>query len=256
MSQCNVAAQKRARRKGSLASKHSVTSRVLTPDEYCTRPGPRARVMLEVRGSRRAHCDEEAGMTELNWMQEYAAAEAIELREAGALSRREMLVRLVAICGSVGAATAFLASCGNDSAKSTSSASTEHNRRRRQHHHHIVCSSGRATGDRRTARPRPLGRRRRSRREGRQRQFPGPASTMLGYLAATGRPGHVPGRLVNHEIFGLTITSATSRGDLPRSATSRLAVDLVSRAGGSDKPRRRHLRRSHRRAASTIASTT
>ena len=36
-------------------------------------------------------------MTELNWMQEYAAAEAFELREEGVLSRREMFVRLVAI---------------------------------------------------------------------------------------------------------------------------------------------------------------
>ena len=63
-------------------------------------------------------------MAELNWMQEYAAAEAFELREEGVLSRREMLVRLVAICGSVSAATVFLASCSSDSAKSTSSAST------------------------------------------------------------------------------------------------------------------------------------
>src|SRR6476661_5590319 len=53
------------------------------------------------------------GVTELNWMQEYAATEAVELREAGVLGRREMLVRLVAICGSVGAATAFLDSCSD-----------------------------------------------------------------------------------------------------------------------------------------------
>ena len=46
-------------------------------------------------------------MTELNWMQEYAATETVELRETGVLGRREMLVRLVAICGSVGAATAL-----------------------------------------------------------------------------------------------------------------------------------------------------
>src|SRR5213593_2864778 len=79
LSQCKVAAQKRARRNGSLASKHRVTSRVLssrlhrspTPsdlhdghaDEYCSRSGaplwPRARVTLGVRGS--LALDEEAG---------------------------------------------------------------------------------------------------------------------------------------------------------------------------------------------------
>ena len=45
-----------------------------------------------------------------------AAVLAVELRDTGVLGRREMLVRLVAICGSVGAATAFLASCSDDSA--------------------------------------------------------------------------------------------------------------------------------------------
>ena len=55
-------------------------------------------------------------MSELNWMQEYAAGEAVELARDGRLTRREMLARLVAICGTVGAATAFLAACGDDSA--------------------------------------------------------------------------------------------------------------------------------------------
>ena len=55
-------------------------------------------------------------MTELNWMQEYAAAETIELRQDGLLTRREMLVRLVAICGTVGRGAAFLAACSDDPA--------------------------------------------------------------------------------------------------------------------------------------------
>src|SRR5438046_741566 len=119
-------------------------------------------------------------MTELNWMQEYAAAEAIALREEGVLSRRDMLVRLVAICGSVSAATAFLASWVNGSAKSTSSAATS------------TQPGGDTTTSSTVGRPPVTG--------GPSGHvlsvaatdpdvkadkvtFPGPASTMLGYLA-------------------------------------------------------------------------
>ena len=172
-------------------------------------------------------------MTELNWMQEYAAAEAIELREEGVLSRREMLVRLVAICGSVGAATAFLASCGNDSAKSTSPTSTPAGGGT------ITTTTSSPAGPPVTGGP-----------PGHVLSvaatdpdvkagnvtFPGPASTMLGYLARPAAPGTYPAVLVNHEIFGLTDHIRDVARRLAKVGYIALAVDLLSRAGGSDKP--------------------
>jgi carboxymethylenebutenolidase len=172
-------------------------------------------------------------MTELDWMQEYAAAETLELQEEGVLSRREMLVRLVAICGSVGAATAFLASCSNDSPKSTFSATTR------------TQAGGGTTTSSRPARPPVTG--------GPTGHvlsvaatdpdvkadnvtFPGPASTMLGYLAHPAAPGRYPAVLVNHEIFGLTDHIRDVARRLAKVGYIALAVDLASRAGGSDKP--------------------
>jgi carboxymethylenebutenolidase len=171
-------------------------------------------------------------MTELNWMQEYAAAEAIELREEGVLSRRDMLVRLVAICGSVGAATAFLASCSNDSAKSTSSASTS-------------TTAGGGTTSSSAARPLVTGgppghvlsvAATDADVKADNVAFPGPASTMLGYLARPAAPGPYPAVLVNHEIFGLTDHIRDVARRLAKVGYIALAVDLLSRAGGSDQP--------------------
>jgi carboxymethylenebutenolidase len=172
-------------------------------------------------------------VTELNWMQEYAATEAVELREAGVLGRREMLVRLVAICGSAGAATAFLASCSDDSAKTTASATTS-----------TRASGGTTTSSSAVAPPVTGG------PPGHVLSvaatdpdvkagnvtFPGPASTMLGYLARPAAPGTYPGVLVNHEIFGLTDHIRDVARRLAKVGYIALAVDLLSRAGGSDAP--------------------
>lgn len=172
-------------------------------------------------------------MTELNWMQEYAATEAVELRDTGVLGRREMLVRLVAICGSVGAATAFLASCSDDSSKPTSSATTR-----------TRASGGTTTSTSAVAPPvtgGPPGHVLSVAAtdpdvEAGNVTFPGPASTMLGYLARPAAPGTYPGVLVNHEIFGLTDHIRDVARRLAKVGYIALAVDLLSRAGGSDKP--------------------
>jgi carboxymethylenebutenolidase len=172
-------------------------------------------------------------MTELNWMQEYAATEVVELRQTGVLSRREMIVRLVAICGSVGAATTFLAAC-DDSGESTSPASTSPRA--------TSTTSARTT----TSRATPV-------TDGppghvlsvaetdpdvnaRNVTFPGPEATMLGYLAQPATTGAYPGVLVNHEIFGLTDHIRDVARRLAKVGFVALAVDLVSRAGGSDEP--------------------
>jgi carboxymethylenebutenolidase len=172
-------------------------------------------------------------MTELNWMQEYAAAEMVELREAGVLSRRDMLVRLVAICGSVGTATAFLAACGNDSAKSTSSTTTR-----------TSAAGSTTTSSSATAPPvtgGPPGHVLSVAATDPDVQagnvtFPGPASRMLGYLAQPVAPGRYPAVIVNHEIFGLTDHIRDVARRLAKVGYIALAVDLLSRAGGSDQP--------------------
>ena len=64
--------------------------------------------------------------------------------------------------------------------------------------------------------------------------FPGPAATMLGYLARPAASGSYPGVLVNHEIFGLTDHIRDVARRLAKVGYLALAVDLVSRAGGTD----------------------
>jgi carboxymethylenebutenolidase len=171
-------------------------------------------------------------MTELNWMQEYAATEVVELRQSGVLSRREMIVRLVAICGSVGTATAFVAACGGDSGSSSSSTSTS-------------TTSPRTTTSSRPSPPPVTGgppghvlsvAETDRNVDARNVTFPGPAATMFGYLAEPAASGMYPGVLVNHEIFGLTDHIRDVARRLAKVGFVALAVDLVSRAGGSDEP--------------------
>ena len=170
-------------------------------------------------------------MTELNWMQEYAAAETIELREEGLLSRREMLVRLVAICGTASAAAAFLAACSSDTAKSSSSTSTSS-----PPGGSTTTSSGAVTPPTAggaghilsVAATDPDV-------KAENVTFPGPAATMFGYLARPAAQGTYPAVLVNHEIFGLTDHIRDVARRLAKVGFIALAVDLVSRAGGSEK---------------------
>lgn len=172
-------------------------------------------------------------MTELNWMQEYAATEAMELRAAGAIGRREMLVRLAAICGSAGAAAAFLAACGDDSGSSTSPTSTSSPSSR------VTTTTARTSTPPVTGGPpgHVLAVAESDPDVKAQRvTFPGPASTMLGYLAQPSASGTYPGVLVNHEIFGLTDHIRDVARRLAKVGFVALAVDLVSRAGGSDQP--------------------
>src|SRR5436309_15743942 len=53
---------------------------------------------------------------QLNQMQRYLGEEMIEDYHTGELTRRQMLKRLVGICGSAAAAAALLAACGEGTA--------------------------------------------------------------------------------------------------------------------------------------------
>jgi carboxymethylenebutenolidase len=63
---------------------------------------------------------EEASVDQLNQMQRYLGEEMIEDYMEGHMSRREMLRRLLGICGSAAAAAALLAACGASTAAPTS----------------------------------------------------------------------------------------------------------------------------------------
>jgi carboxymethylenebutenolidase len=65
--------------------------------------------------------------------------------------------------------------------------------------------------------------------------FPGPAGEVLGYSAVPTAPGKRAGVIVIHEIFGLSdhIRDVTRR--VAKAGYLALAVDLASRAGGSDR---------------------
>jgi len=181
--------------------------------------------------------------TELNWMQQYVAGEMVELGEQGRLTRREMMVRLVAVCGSASAATAFLASCGSDpqgtsptsSAPSTAAPSPGSG------------SPGGGTTPVGTVPPRAGGPPPTSGGaghvlsvavddadvQGGDVTFTGPASPMFGYLARPTVEGSRPGIIVNHEIFGLNDHMRDVARRLAKVGYVALAVDLASRAGGT-----------------------
>ena len=130
-------------------------------------------------------------------MQEYAAGEAVELARDGRLTRREMLAGLVAICGTVGAATVFLAACSDDSATGPAPSTPAGERRHDASDGAAPPTTGGAGHVLSVSATDP------DVRAG-DVTFPGPASTMLGYLAQPAAAGSYPGLLVNHEIFGLT----------------------------------------------------
>jgi len=174
--------------------------------------------------------------TELNWMQRYAASEIVELGDEGRFSRREVLVRLLAICGSAGAATAFLASCGDDSPDRSSSPTTKSPATKPPT---TAATTTPTTGS--IAPPTSGG-------PGHVLSvaaddpgvraedvtFDGPGSSLMGYLARPTTDGRRPAVLVIHEIFGLTDHIRDVARRLAKVGYVALAIDLASRAGGTD----------------------
>jgi carboxymethylenebutenolidase len=184
--------------------------------------------------------------TALNWMQQYAANEMVELQHEGKLTRREMMGRLVAICGSAAAATTFLASCASDSTSTTGNGATSSAPR--------TSSSGADSGTGTNVPPatsKPAGKVTPPTNGGAGHPlsvaaddpdvkagnvtFKGPASDLFGYLARPATSGSRPGIIVNHEIFGLTDHIRDVARRLAKVGYVALAVDLASRAGGTDK---------------------
>jgi carboxymethylenebutenolidase len=161
----------------------------------------------------------------LNWMQEYAATEFVELVEEGRMSRRDALRRLAQVCGGTGAAVAFLTACSSDDGSAARGSG----------------SSSTTRADAPTSPPTGGG-------EGhvlsvseddpdvrvQAVEFPGPAGTVFGYLAEPEGDGEAPGIIVIHEIFGLNDHIRDVARRLAKVGYLALAPDLASRVGGTD----------------------
>lgn len=167
----------------------------------------------------------------LNDMQQYLVDEFVEDYQTGLMSRRDALRRIAAITGSMAMATTILAACGP--AESTATTGT-------------ATASGGATASTATAGGSPA-----APSAGdpsvtvaendpaitaEMIEFPGlQGATLMGYLARPSAEGKAPIILVCHENRGLTphIQDVTRR--LAKAGYVGLAVDLLSRQGGTAK---------------------
>lgn len=162
----------------------------------------------------------------LNWMQEYAATEFVELVDQGRMSRREALRRLTQVCGGSAAAVAFLAACSSDGgSKPAAAPSTTNSSRPRSATppptaggpgHVLSVAADDPDVDAEAV------------------SFPGPAGTVQGYLAMPASGPDAPGIIVIHEIFGLNDHIRDVARRLAKVGYLALAPDLASRSGGTD----------------------
>ena len=184
-------------------------------------------------------------LEDLSQMQRYLGEEMIDQARSGAITRRDMMVRLVAICGSATTAAALLAACGSNNvgpavtrpdapattsspgasgtaAPTTTAATTAS----------TVVSPPTTTGAGAVlsvAATDPAVR-------GQDLTFKGPASsTMLGYDAVPAGGGRTAGVVVIHENRGLTDHIRDVARRLAKAGYHALAVDLASRQGGTAK---------------------
>jgi carboxymethylenebutenolidase len=186
----------------------------------------------------------------VNDIQRYLGEEMIEQHREGALSRREMMTRLVAICGSAAGAAALLAACGDDGTASapsttagggttTAAPSTTGAASTTGAPATTATSSGLATSPPTTTGSGAVLSVSESDSAVRAQDvtFPGSGVTVMGYFArpAGGTGAKRPGVIVIHENQGLTahIKDVTRR--LAKAGYLALAVDLLSRQGGTAK---------------------
>ena len=185
----------------------------------------------------------------VNDIQRYLGEEAIENHRDGAISRREMFTRLVAICGTAAAASAFLAACGDDGAASTTSSTSGGAATTAAP---VTTSAPATTAATATTASSGLASTPPTTKgsgavlsvaaddpavKGEDVTFPGAAGTVLGYVARPAGSAVVkrPGVIVIHENTGLTahIKDVTRR--LAKAGYLAVAVDLASRQGGTGK---------------------
>jgi len=180
-------------------------------------------------------------MEQLNWRQRYAGEEMVELAREGAIDRREMLRRLVSICGSTAAAVALLASCGDagDASSDTADASTTGTPSSTSAPPTSVTagttapaatSTSAATGTAvlSVAPDDPAV-------KASNVELTGKGGTVFAYEAQPVADGRRAGVIVIHEIFGMNDHIRDVARRVAKAGYHTVAVDLASRAGGTDK---------------------
>ena len=153
----------------------------------------------------------------MNIFQQYLVEEFAEDYQEGHLSRREALKLIASVTGSLLLANTILAGCAPIASPVASSAIAP-----------AESPVGQAPTQAATAEAGPAGE-----LEGQDIQFSGGDATLFGYLARPAGGGPLPVALVCHENRGLTahIKDVTRR--LAQAGYLALAVDLLSRQGGS-----------------------
>jgi carboxymethylenebutenolidase len=173
-------------------------------------------------------------MGDLNDMQQYLVDEFVEDYQKGQMSRRDAIRRIAGIVGSMAIANSILAACGASGAPASGGATSPPAAAGTQ-----PAGTGRPAGGPQPT-PRPpdpavsvpaddpsI--------KAEMVQFPGQGATLMGYLARPAAEGTFPIVLVCHENRGLTdhIQDVTRR--LAKAGYVGLAVDLLSRQGGTAK---------------------
>ncbi|HEY1016522.1 MAG TPA: dienelactone hydrolase family protein, partial [Herpetosiphonaceae bacterium] len=179
----------------------------------------------------------ESQRDQLNDMQLYLVDEYVEDFQEGLLTRREALRRIAAISGSMAFATALLAACGAEPATTAPTATTASGATSAPTTAPTAASGGAATPAPTPAPPDPAV----SVAEtdpavsASMVEFPGDGATLMGYLARPSADGAYPIILVCHENRGLTPHIQDVARRLAKVGYAALAVDLLSREGGTAK---------------------
>jgi carboxymethylenebutenolidase len=183
---------------------------------------------------------------QLNQMQRYLGEEMIEEYQAGLMSRRQMLRRLLGICGSGVAVAALLAACG-ESSPSTSAPtagavpSTAVPPTAASPTAASAASTQSAPTAAATTAPQPAAGTSPLSVPADDPELTATAVTVqgdtsiAGYLARPKADGTYPGVIVIHENRGLTDHIRDVARRLAKAGYIALAPDLASRAGGTDK---------------------
>jgi carboxymethylenebutenolidase len=186
----------------------------------------------------------------MNDMQRYFVEEFVEEYREGHMSRRDMMRRVLLITGGVAsAATTLIAlGCGTDDNTSSTSNATSAPASPAARAETATTSPaaaisptasapatarGAATMPPASNSTDPLVREDDPAIQAARVEFPGPAGTVLGYLARPRSGPAVPGIIVVHENRGLVEPNMDIARRFAKEGFAALAVDLVSRSGGT-----------------------
>ncbi len=198
-----------------------------------------------------AHRNRDAvSVEQLNQMQRYLGEEMIEEYQEGHMSRREMLKRLLGICGSSAAVAALLAACGASSATQPTAAAPQPTQSPPTPAPEATAAPATAAAapTQAAAAPTQAASAPTAAAQpgasplsvaaddpavtGSEVTFPGD-TTINGYLARPAAEGSYPGVIVIHENRGLTDHIRDVARRLAKAGYVALAPDLASRAGGT-----------------------